>query len=141
MATLLRAIEIAIEAHKNQVDKNKDPYILHLVRVMNAGRMINEKIVGILHDLIEDTLWTFGDLEREGFSKEVIDAIKCVTKEEDDEDYDHFVARVKTNSLAIKVKINDLIDNLDVKRLHEITEKDVARLNKYLAAYRELINV
>jgi (p)ppGpp synthase/HD superfamily hydrolase len=141
MATLLRATEIAIEAHKNQVDKNNDPYILHLVRVMNAGRTINEKIVGILHDLIEDTLWTFGDLEREGFSKEVIDAIKCVTKEEDDEDYDHFVARVKTNSLAIKVKINDLIDNLDVKRLHEITEKDVARLNKYLAAYRELINV
>ena len=107
---------------------------------MNAGRTMNEKIVGILHDLIEDTTWTFNDLVKAGFSKEVIDAIKCLTKE-DNEDYDHFVGRVKTNSLAIKVKINDLLDNLDIKRLNEVREKDVPRLNKYLLAYRELINL
>ncbi|MDQ2720440.1 MAG: phosphohydrolase [Bacteroidota bacterium] len=140
MATLQRAVEIATEAHKNQVDKNKDPYILHILRVMNAGRTINEKIVGILHDLIEDTSWTFGDLEREGFSEEVVDAIKCLTKKED-EDYNQFVERVKTNSLAIKIKINDLLDNLDIKRLNEVTDKDIPRLNKYLTAYGKLINL
>lgn len=83
---------------------------------MNAGRTINEKIVGILHDLIEETYRTFDDLEKEGFSKEIVDAIKCLTKK-DDEDYNRFLERVKTNSLAIKMKINDLIDNLDIKRL------------------------
>jgi (p)ppGpp synthase/HD superfamily hydrolase len=140
MATLQRAIEIAIEAHKNQVDKNSDPYILHIIRVMNAGKTVNEKIVGVLHDLIEDTSWTFSDLEQEGFSQEIVDAIKCLTKE-GNEDYDHFVQRVKANSLSIKVKINDLMDNLDVKRLNEVTEIDVPRLNKYLIAYRELINL
>lgn len=107
---------------------------------MNAGRTTNEKMVGILHDLVEDTQWTISDLEKQEFSKEVIDAIKCLTKE-DNEDYDHFVQRVKTNSLAIKVKINDLLDNLDIIRLDVTTEKDVPRLNKYLAAYRELINL
>lgn len=140
MATLQRAVEIATEAHKNQVDKNNDPYILHVLRVMIAGKSINEKIVGILHDLIEDTPWIFSDLEKEGFSKEVVEAIKCLTKKED-EDYKQFVSRVKTNSLATKVKINDLIDNLDLKRLNEVSEKDIPRLNKYLAAYRELINL
>lgn len=98
------------------------------------------KITGILHDLIEDTNWTFSDLEAEGFPKEIIDAIKCLTKEEN-ENYDQFIQRVKTNSLAIKVKINDLVDNLDIKRLNEVTEKDVPRLNKYLEAYRVLINI
>ncbi len=140
MATLERAIEIATQAHKVQVDKNGEPYVTHILRVMNAGRTMNEKIAGVLHDLVEDTQWTFSDLEGEGFSAEVIDAVKCLAKEEN-EDYNHFLHRVKKNALAIKVKINDLIDNMDIKRMNEVTAKDVARLNKYLNAYRELINL
>lgn len=134
---LEKAIQIAVSAHKEQVDKSEQPYILHLIRVMDAGETEQEKICGVLHDLVEDTDWTFEKLENEGFSEEIISALKCVTKQEN-EDYAAFIGRVKTNPLAIKVKLNDLRDNMDITRLFYITEKDRERLNKYLKAYQEL---
>jgi len=91
----------------------------------------------VLHDLVEDTDWTFEKLENEGFSEKIISALKCVTKQEN-EDYDAFINRIKANPLAIKVKLNDLKDNMDITRLVHITEKDTERLNKYLKAYQEL---
>ena len=141
MSTLNRAIEIATKAHENATDKYGAPYINHVTRVMNMGQTDNEKIVGVLHDVIEDTNWTFEDLEKEGFSKEVIDALKCVTKTSEDEDYAEFIIRVKINPLAVKVKLNDLRDNLDIKRMPEVLESDLKRLNKYLRAFNELIKL
>jgi hypothetical protein len=134
---LVKAIQIAVSAHKEQVDKSGQPYILHLIRVMDAGETEQEKICGVLHDLVEDTDWTFEKLENEGFSEEIISALKCVTKQEN-EAYNVFISRIKENPLAIKVKLNDLRDNMDITRLVHITEKDRERLNKYLKAYQEL---
>lgn len=133
-----RAKVIAISAHEGQVDKAGKPYIDHPMRVMNMGRTVEEKITGVLHDVVEDSDWTFEMLEKEGIPKEVMDALRCVTKLSEDEDYDHFIARVKTNPLAVKVKLNDLKDNMDITRLGEVTEKDLARLNKYIRAYKQL---
>ena len=130
-----KATRIAIEAHKNQVDKYGAPYIGHLTRVMNYGTSIDEKIAGILHDLVEDTQWTFEELEKEGFPKHIIEALRCVTKTSDDENYDAFIERIKANPLAVKIKLNDLTDNLDIKRMPQVTEKDLNRINKYLKAY------
>ena len=141
MATLNRSIEIATKAHEGATDKYGAPYINHVTRVMNMGETVDEKTVGILHDVIEDTHWTFDDLEKEGFSKEVIDALKCVTKISENEDYSEFIHRVKINPLAVKVKLNDLRDNMDIRRMPEILESDLKRLNKYLKAYNELINL
>lgn len=141
MSTLNRAIEIATKAHEDARDKYGASYINHVTRVMNMGETVDEKIVGILHDVIEDTHWTFEDLEKEGFSKEVIDALTCVTKTSDDEDYGEFINRVKINALAVKVKLNDLRDNMDIRRMPEVLESDLKRLNKYLKAYNELIKL
>lgn len=141
MSTLNRAIEIATKAHEGSRDKYGASYINHVTRVMNMGETVDEKIVGILHDVIEDTHWTFEDLEKEGFSKEVIDALKCVTKTSDDEDYGEFINRVKINPLAVKVKLHDLRDNMDIRRMSEVLESDLKRLNKYLKAYNELIKL
>ena len=105
---------------------------------MNAGQTKNEKICGILHDLVEDTPWTFEALRKEGFSEEVISALVCVTKQPN-ETYTHFIERIKKNSLATKVKLNDLRDNMDITRLTFITEEDTQRLNKYLKAYHSLL--
>ncbi|MFL5730460.1 MAG: hypothetical protein ACJ75J_13310 [Cytophagaceae bacterium] len=138
---LAKAIKIATEAHASQKDKNGAPYILHVMRVGLRGKNDNEKICGILHDVVEDTDWTFEKLEKEGFSEEVIAALKCVTKTSEDEPYDDFIERVKKNKLAIAVKINDLEDNMDVRRIPQLTEKDMLRINKYLKAYRELIKL
>ena len=133
-----RAKAIATSAHEGQVDKARKPYIEHPMRVMNMGKTVEEKIAGVLHDVVEDSDWTFEMLEKEGIPKDVMDALRCVTKLSEDEDYNHFIERVKTNPLAVKVKLNDLKDNMDITRLGEVTEKDLARLNKYIRAYRQL---
>ena len=138
MSTLERAIQIATEAHKGQLDKAGRDYIGHPLRVMEMGKTEDEKIVGVLHDVIEDTDWTFEMLEAEGFSREVIEALKCVTKLAENENYDDFIERVKKNPLAVAVKINDLTDNMDIRRLPYLSDKDVKRLKKYLKAYKKL---
>ncbi len=138
MSTLKRAIEIATEAHKGQMDKAGKEYIGHPLRVMEMGKTEEEKIVGVLHDVVEDSGWTFDALEAEGFSKEVLDALKCVTKKSENENYDDFIERVKKNPLAVAVKINDLTDNMDIRRLPYLSDKDVKRLKKYLKAYKKL---
>lgn len=139
MQLLTKAISIALKEHEGQTDKAGMPYAGHIMRVMQAGRTTDEKIVGVLHDLVEDTDWTFEALLAEGFPTHIIDALRCVTKLSDDEPYDAFIQRVKTNPLAVAVKINDLTDNMDIRRLSDITENDVQRLRKYLKAYRNLI--
>ncbi|MBR3939319.1 MAG: phosphohydrolase [Bacteroidales bacterium] len=138
---LSKAIILAFKAHEGQVDKSGMPYVNHVMRVMTAGRTENEKIVGVLHDVVEDTHWTFDELLAEGFPSHIVDALRCVTKLSDDEPYDEFIERVKTNPLAVAVKINDLTDNMDVRRYKELTEWDIKRLRKYLSAYQVLINM
>ena len=135
---LERAIEIAVEAHKGQVDKGGSPYILHPLRVMMSVHGESEKIVGVLHDVVEDSDWTFEDLLADGFSAEVIEALKSVTKNSDNEDYDSFIQRAMQNPIGRKVKIADIRDNLDVTRISNITDKDVKRINKYKKALKIL---
>lgn len=134
MSTLERAIEIARQAHAGQVDKGGADYIGHPLRVMERGENEEQKIVGVLHDVVEDSDWTFEMLEEEGFAPAIIEALKCVTKLSEGEDYDDFISRVMTNPLAVKVKLYDIEDNLDVSRLDSLTEADVARCKKYLNA-------
>ena len=128
-----------MQAHAGQVDKAGMPYIGHVMRVMQAGKTIDEKIVGVLHDMVEDTTWTFDALLAEGFPVHIVDALRCVTKLSDDEPYESFINRVKTNPLAVAVKINDLTDNMDLRRLQTLTDADVQRLRKYLKAYQSLV--
>ena len=139
MSTLQRAIEIATQAHQGQFDKSGKDYIGHPLRVMEMGRTEEEKIAGVLHDVVEDSDWTFEALEAEGFSQEIIEALKCVTKLSENENYDDFIERVKKNPLAVAVKINDLTDNMDIRRLPYLSDKDIKRLKKYLKAYKKLI--
>lgn len=140
MATLEKAFEIALAAHKGQKDKAGADYILHPLRVMQRGETEIEKICGLLHDVVEDGGVTFADLKDAGFSDEVIEVLKCLTKAQEDEDYGKFMDRVLLNPVAVKVKLNDLLDNMDITRLNELNENDVNRLNKYLKAYRKLKN-
>ena len=139
MSTLQRAIEIATQAHQGQFDKSGKDYIGHPLRVMEMGSTEEEKIAGVLHDVVEDSDWTFEALEAEGFSQEIIAALKCVTKLSETENYDDFIERVKKNPLAVAVKINDLTDNMDIRCLPYLSDKDIKRLKKYLKAYKKLI--
>ncbi|HLH56212.1 MAG TPA: GTP pyrophosphokinase [Verrucomicrobiae bacterium] len=134
---LEKAITIAVSAHHGQKDRYGAPYILHPLRVMDKLSSTEEKIVGVLHDVVEDTDWTFDRLAREGFPASLLDALQAVTKREG-EDYDDFVKRSSSNALAREVKLADLEDNMDLRRMSEVTEKDLSRLQKYVKAWRYL---
>ena len=133
-----KALEIAIKAHKGQVDKAGEPYILHPLRVMNQFSDKVLMIIGVLHDVVEDSDTTLKDLTNEGFSEQIINALDCLTKR-DNEEYPSFIERVRTNPLAIQVKIADIKDNLNISRLSQpLSEKDIERLKKYQIALLNL---
>lgn len=133
----LSAIDIARKAHEGQVDKAGKEYILHPIRVAERCRTVKEKIVAILHDTIEDTYVTPDYLKSMGFDSEIIEAVLSVTRRME-ESYDQFIERCLTNEIGKQVKIADLKDNLDITRLDSLSEKDLARINKYLKALRKL---
>ena len=137
---LERAIEIAVNAHKGVTDKGGNPYIVHPLRVMMSLKSDNEKIVGVLHDVVEDAEdWDFERLKEEGFSEEILDGLRSVTKTSEEEDYNEFVQRALTNEIGRAVKIADIRDNLDVTRIGELRQKDMNRLNKYKNALKVLL--
>src|SRR6266567_9334971 len=107
MATLAKAIAIAAQAHQAQLDKAGAPYILHPLRMMLRMSSETEMMAAILHDVVEDTDWTLDGLRQAGFSDEVVQAVECLTHREH-ETYDEFIAfiaRVRTNPIATKVKL------------------------------------
>jgi (p)ppGpp synthase/HD superfamily hydrolase len=135
VSLLEKAIRIAVEAHQGQKQKNGMPYILHPLSVMQRVETEDEKIVAVLHDVIEDTRWTFPMLKRRGFPKRLLDALDCVTKRDGQvEDYPEFILRSASNPIARRVKLADLEDNLDLRRLPKPTKKDFKRLAKYSLA-------
>jgi uncharacterized membrane protein YebE (DUF533 family) len=131
--TLERAIEIAASAHRGQIDKAGRPYILHPIRVMLALDTEEEQIVGVLHDVVEDTPWTFEQLRAEGFSQVVLEALDSVTGREG-EPYMDFAACAGRNEIGRRVKMADLRDNMDMSRIANPTEQDAKRIEKYAAA-------
>ncbi len=139
MADLEKAIRIAAQAHQGQRDKGGELYILHPLRVMLQMALEEERIAAVLHDIIEDTDWTEDGLRKEGFSEEVLEVVDCLTRKEN-ESYDEFIERVRLNSIATRIKLADLEDNMDLKRITEPTEEDWERAKKYHWAWLRLRN-
>lgn len=137
MSNLQRAIEIAVEAHKDQVQKSGLPYVLHPLALMGAVSAIDAKIAAVLHDVVEDTAWSLDDLRAEGFSPAILAAIDCLTHR-DGEAYDDYIERVAGNELARTVKLADLKDNMNFRRIPELKQKDLDRLAKYHRAWFQL---
>lgn len=132
-----KALKLCFEAHKNQADKSGMPYVFHPFHL--AEQMTDEKttVVALLHDVIEDTNYTFDDLRKIGFEKDVIDAIALLTHNSDTP-YMEYVARIKTNPIARAVKLADLQHNSDLTRLNVVDEKALKRKEKYAEAIKIL---
>lgn len=133
MSTLERAIAIAAEAHAGQLDKAGAPYVLHPLRVMLRVSTPEARIVAVLHDVVEDSEWTFDGLRAEGFTEEILAALDSVTKREG-ESYDEFVRRAAANPIGRQVKLADLADNMDLSRIAEPSGRDHERIEKYRRA-------
>jgi (p)ppGpp synthase/HD superfamily hydrolase len=134
---LERAIAIAERQHACQVDKAGRPYIEHPKRVMHAMTTDAERIVAILHDVVEDTDLTLDQLAAEGFPDYILDALDSVTRRPG-ETYEVFVARAAKNSIGRRVKYADLQDNANLSRIPAPTEADKARAAKYHRAMAQL---
>ncbi|MEI6666219.1 MAG: GTP pyrophosphokinase, partial [Chloroflexota bacterium] len=110
---------------------------LHPLRLMMRMTSETARIVAVLHDVVEDTEVSLDDLRAAGFGDEVIDAIDLVTRRES-ESYDEFIARIAPHALARQVKLADLEDNMDTRRLETIDERTVERMQRYLRSWRLL---
>ena len=137
MATLERALQIAVKAHAGQTDKSGAAYIFHPIRVMMRCTSPEAKIVALLHDVVEDTDVSFEDLTAEGFTAEVLSALRLLTHAPE-VPYENYIQSLVGNQIATEVKIADLEDNMDIRRLQTVDERTSARLRKYLAAHRTL---
>ncbi|MCX8073105.1 MAG: GTP pyrophosphokinase [Candidatus Binatia bacterium] len=136
-ATLEDAIELAVRAHRGATDKAGAPYILHVLRVMLAVEGDVARMAAALHDVVEDTSYTPDDLRRLGFPVEVVDAVDALTRRPG-ELYEDFVRRAAAHPIARQIKLADLEDNMDIRRLPHLREADLERLARYRAAWEIL---
>jgi (p)ppGpp synthase/HD superfamily hydrolase len=130
---LYKALMIATKAHAGQKDKAGVDYIYHPLYVALQMDTVTEKIVGLLHDVVEDSDITLDYLTAEGFDHEVIDALELLTHQKGQSYFD-YIRKLSNNPIAKKVKAVDLQHNSDISRLKVITDKDYDRVDKYRKA-------
>jgi len=135
---LYKALMIAVKAHAGQKDKAGVDYIYHPLYVALQMDTVTEKIVGLLHDVVEDSNITLDDLTAEGFDHEVTDAIDLLTHHKE-QNYFDYIRQLPSNFIATKIKIADLQHNSDISRLKVITDKDYDRADKYRKAIMILL--
>lgn len=136
---LAKALVIATNAHAGQFDKGGAPYILHPLKVMHYLKSTDEELqcIALLHDVIEDTDVTYIDLGVEGMGLRVIEGVMALTKQRGFS-YDQYKDQVFKNMDAMRVKMADLRHNSDIRRLKGVSEKDIARVAKYMQFYTEI---
>lgn len=135
-----KAMVIAFQAHQDQVDKSGIPYIFHPIHLAEQMETEETVIVALLHDVAEDTDWSIRDLEQEGFSKDIIDALVVLTHH-DNIDYFDYIDKIKqsSNQYVKVVKLADLKHNSDASRFDDIDEVIAKRIEKYTKAISILV--
>ena len=134
-----KALKLCFEAHKNQVDKTGLPYVFHPFHLAEQMKDEYSTVCALLHDVVEDTEYTFEDLVNMGFPNEVIEALKLLTHA-DDVQYMDYVKALSVNPIAKAVKIADLTHNSDTSRLDVVDEWALKREEKYKKALEFLNN-
>lgn len=117
---LSRAIDVAKEAFSGKKDDNGHPYVDHALRVMDKMDTEEEKIVAVLHDVVEESEVSLHELQAMGFSREVVEAVGILTKRNDMTYFD-YIDDIRCSELASKVKIAEIEDNLDMPRVRKMS--------------------
>ena len=131
------AIRLAAKVHKGQTDRFGKPYILQVMRVMMRGHDFDEQVLGALHDVLERSELTMADIEKKGFPAHVLKALEAITRRAEVTS-EQYIDRVVEDPLAIRVKINDLADKMDLLHVEQLDPSDLKRYNKQLAAYHRM---
>lgn len=124
------SIALAADAHKGQVDKIGQPYIFHPLRVMLEMTTLEDRTVGVLHDVLEDTDLTPEALLAEGYPIWIVDAILAISRKDDDEEWMDFISRASEDPIALRVKLADIRDNMSPARLYRLEPEVRDRLKK-----------
>jgi (p)ppGpp synthase/HD superfamily hydrolase len=135
-ALIAKADEIAERAHRGQTDRLGQPYIQHPRRVGERVATPEAKAAAVLHDVIEDSGITTDDLRAHGIPTDVVDCVARLTRDVPDDDY---YRRIRSDDLALFVKLADLADNSDTARLGRVAEPKQSQFRaKYRKAYTSL---
>lgn len=134
-----KAMGIAAMAHRGQKDKAGEAYLLHPLRVASMMTTEEEIATALLHDVVEDSIYTLNDLKLAGLPESVIRAVDLLTRKKG-QSYKNYVLRLKTDPLARKVKIEDLRHNMDLSRLPKVKSADLKRLEQYREALQILLD-
>ena len=138
MSILQDAEQLAYKYFKDKIDKGGNPYMKHLNFVKNHCLTYDGQIVGILHDILEDTDCSYGEL-KSTICENLIECIQLLTRKEN-EKYSDYIGRIidSNNVIALEVKLHDLENNMDITRLKCIGQKDIDRIKKYKKAYNRV---
>lgn len=123
-----KALNVSVQAHDGQLDKGGMPYVFHPIAVMMKCQTDKERVVALLHDVVEDTYMTFGNL-RQDFPEYIVEAVDAITKRRG-ETQNEYLTRVKQNDIALAVKFNDIEHNSTGERLMQLPVEDIERLTK-----------
>ena len=132
-----KALKFAFDAHCGQTDKAGLPYIHHPLHV--AEQMTDElsAAAALLHDVMEDCNVSCEDLRKAGFPESLIVTL-CHLTHAKDVPYLDYIRALRTDPVAVRVKLADLAHNSDLSRMDVITEKDKLRVQKYQEATKIL---
>lgn len=128
-----KALRIAYDAHHGQVEWDGVPYIFHPLHLAEQMKDEATTAAALLHDVVEDTKLTLGDLRAEGIPERVLEAVSLLTHDRA-VPYADYVARLARNPVARAVKLADLRHNMDVTRLERVGPREAERLERYRAA-------
>ncbi len=128
-----KALKIAFDAHRNQLDKSGIPYVVHPLHLAEQMETEEEICTALLHDVVEDSPYTLQDMQEEGFPNAVLQALELLTRQPD-VPYLDYVVRLWKNPIARKVKLADLAHNSDLARLDRVTDRDRRRVLQYRMA-------
>ena len=134
---LHKAITIACEAHKGQSSINGEPYILHSLRLLIKSKSNEERIIAVLHDVIEKSNISLADLNNKGFDQNIICSIDSLSRRKS-ESYIDYIGRLMQNRISVKIKLLDLADN---NKMHRENNKDGiydAKINQYKNALKQI---
>ncbi len=136
-----KAMRLAYEAHRGQLDKCGIPYIFHPMHLAEQMDSEEATTVALLHDVVEDTVWTLEALENEGFPPAVLDALRLLTHDESVPYMDYIKAiKVSRNTTALAVKLADLRHNSDLSRMDTVDARALSRTQKYKQAITLLLS-
>ncbi len=139
MNLLEKAIAVALEAHEGVKTRSGRPYILHPLHLMLQMDSEEEMITAVLHDVVEDSDITLDDLAAMGFSTSVLEALALLTHNKEEMSYEAYIEGIKSNPLAVRVKLADLTHNMNLRRLpNPLSQRDLERMQKYHHSWKSL---